>query len=147
MPLPSPVRTEFTVHFGSSIRNSALSTNGSFPGQTPFFNQNQFGFTAGGPVIKNKIFLFGSGQWLRIGQQNTSTGNTTPTTAERTGDLSADPGSIVDPLTNLPFPGNIIPSSRIDPIAAKLVNLLPLPNQPDGTLYQALSAPVTVTST
>lgn len=123
--------------------NSALSTNGSFPGQTPFFNQNQFGFTAGGPVIKNKIFLFGSGQWLRIGQQNTSTGNTTPTTAERTGDLSADPGSIVDPLTNLPFPGNIIPSSRIDPIAAKLVNLLPLPNQPDGTLYQALSAPVT----
>ncbi len=122
--------------------NSALSTNGSFPGKTPFFNQNQFGFTLGGPVVKNKLFLFGSGQWLRIAQQNVSSGNTTPTAAERTGDLSADPGTIIDPLTNLPFPGNIIPPDRIDPIAAKMLNLLPLPNQPGGLLYQALSAPV-----
>ena len=123
--------------------NSAFSTAGSFPTQPPFFNQNQYGFTIGGPVIKNKLFLFGTGQWLHIAKQDTSSGNHVPTAAERTGDLSADGGTIIDPLTNLPFPGNIIPSDRIDPIAAQLLTLIPLPNQPDGSLFQALAAPVT----
>lgn len=130
-------------------RNSALATRGFGNVKAPFLNQNQFGFTAGGPVIKDRLFLFGTAQWLRIAKSDISSGNTPPTVAERSGDLSSykNPDgtlqTFTDPLTNAPFPGNIIPPDRIDPVAAKLLDLIPLPNQPDGTLYQQLSAPVT----
>jgi len=122
-------------------RNDMFRARSFFEPTVPFLNQNQFGFTAGGPAIKNKLFFFGTAQWLRIGQDVTSEGNLVPTAAERSGDLSADQGTIINPLTNQPFLGNQIPQSQIDPIAAKLLNLIPLPNQPNGTLYQALSAP------
>ena len=35
--------------------------------------------------------------------------------------------TIYDPLTHLPFPGNIIPASRINPVAANILKYLPLP--------------------
>lgn len=122
-------------------RNDTFRARSFFEPQVPSLNQNQFGFTAGGPAIKNKLFFFGSVQWLRIAQQATSEGNLVPTAAERSGDLSADKGTIINPLTNQPFLGNQIPQSQIDPIGAKLLTLIPLPNQPNGTLYQALPAP------
>src|SRR6185503_3831327 len=50
-------------------RNSALSANESFlnanGAEKPFFNRNQFGFSVGGPVRKNKTFFFGSGEWVK----------------------------------------------------------------------------------
>ncbi len=49
----------------------------------------------------------------------------------RGGDFSAAAGlvTIIDPKTGQPFPNNIIPCSRIDPAAAKVMALLPAPNQ------------------
>lgn len=123
-------------------RNSTVDTRGFFDPTIPFLNQNQFGFTLGGPAIKNKLFFFGTAQWLRIAQQQTSNGNFPPTTAERSGDLSADSGTIINPLTNQPFPGNQIPATQLDPVAQKLLNLIPLPNQPNGVLYQAAAGPM-----
>src|SRR5260370_22572462 len=62
-----------------------------------------------------------------------------PSVPFRTGDLSGDPGHIVyDPATGLqdgtgqlrtPFPGNIIPTSRINPVSAKIIALLPPTNE------------------
>jgi hypothetical protein len=56
-----------------------------------------------------------------------------PTAAERASDFSASPGlgalGIYDPLTGAPFPGNRIPTSRIHPASAGLLEFLPSPNQ------------------
>ena len=57
-----------------------------------------------------------------------------PTAAERNGDFSGlintagQPVIIYDPLTKLPFPGNIIPANRINPVAAAMIKYLPLPD-------------------
>ncbi len=101
----------------------------------------RYGFTAGGPAIKNRTFFFGAFEWLydtfpEPGQF------TVPTEAQRRGDFSALLPSIViyDPLTAVrradgrierqPFHGNIIPQNRLDPIALEYLKYFPLPNQP-----------------
>ena len=55
-----------------------------------------------------------------------------PTAAQRHGDFSGEGNNVIyDPLTGEPFPGNVIPADRFDPLAANFVNLYPDPNQ-DG---------------
>ncbi len=99
---------------------------------------NDLGGTIGGPIIKNKLFYFGSwdGNFIR---QNAGVYDTVPTAAIRSGDLSGSGTAIYDPATGnadgtnrTQFPGNIIPASRIDPIALKLQALAPLPNIPNA---------------
>ncbi|MBO0799814.1 MAG: carboxypeptidase regulatory-like domain-containing protein, partial [Blastocatellia bacterium] len=63
-------------------RNSALAANDSFNNANgfdkAFFNRNQFGFSGGGPVIKNNTFFFGSAEWLKI-RSSVDTGFFVPT--------------------------------------------------------------------
>ena len=101
---------------------------------------NNAGGTAGGPIKKNKLFYFVSydGNFTR---QNASGYETVPTAAIKSGNESADPTAIYDPLTGAtngtgrtPFPGNIVPSSRISPIAQQIASLTPLPNVPGNLL-------------
>jgi hypothetical protein len=95
---------------------------------------HQFGGTLGGPVVRNKLFYFASYENTRD-QRNVSKTISVPTEALRRGDLSASPTLIYDPLTGnpdgtarTPFQGNMIPPQRIDPIARKIIALMPLPN-------------------
>ena len=63
-------------------RNAALAANDSFNNANgfskEFFNRNQFGFSAGGPAIKDKTFFFGSAEWLRV-RSSVNTGFFVPT--------------------------------------------------------------------
>jgi hypothetical protein len=108
---------------------------------------HQFGATLGGPVVRNKLFYFGSYESTRDKQNATRTVSV-PTEALRRGDLSASVNPIYDPMTGnpngtgrTPFPGNIIPQNRIDATALKLINLMPLPNLPGETNNYFVAAP------
>ena len=105
------------------IRNDAVDAKNLFATYKPAYKRNQFGASAGGPVIKNKTFVFGDFETAYI-RQSTTTLSTLPTPAQRSGQFST---TIVDPLTNSPFPGNQIPLNRFDPIALKILSYVPLP--------------------
>jgi len=118
------------------LRNDALDARNFFdPKKVPPFRQNQFGFSLGGRLIKDRTFFFGNYEGLRIRQSLTET-STLPTERMLRGDFSGLP-PIFDPLTTRrdpndpsriirdPFPGNIIPRERIHPASAFLASLLP----------------------
>jgi TonB dependent receptor len=130
--------------------NEQMRDHGYFaPPGTPKgdWSYHQFGGTLGGPVVRNKLFYFGSYESTRDKQQTTRT-ISVPTEALRRGDLSASINPIYDPFTGnpngsgrTPFAGNQIPQNRIDPTAAKIIGLMPLPNLPGQTNNYFAQAP------
>jgi hypothetical protein len=123
------------------LRNEKLDARNFFdPAKTPPFKRNDYGFTLGGPVVKNKAFFFFA--WEKLKRRESSTvNNTIPTVAMRSGNFSELSTPIYDPATYDPatrtrqvFPGNIIPASRIDPIAQQLIGYFPSPQ--NGKLSQ-----------
>jgi trimeric autotransporter adhesin len=84
----------------------------------------------GGPIKKDRTFFwFASEDYHNISTRN-SPGLVLPTSLERRGDFSQSrngttPVVIYDPLTRQPFPGNVIPANRINPIAAKILSYVP----------------------
>src|SRR5439155_8342804 len=117
------------------VRNDKFQSPNFFAiGDPPPLRQNQFGGTVGGPVTipgvysgQNKSFFFGSYEGYRLTRGITRQ-TVVATAQERAGDLSFLSRSIVDPLTGVAFPGNIIPADRISPASRQLLELMPLPN-------------------
>lgn len=108
---------------------------GKGTGPTPF-NQNQGAFSLGGPIRKNKMFIFGDYQFLRRALSSSLTASV-PVPAWRNGDFSglAATDPIFNPMTGnldgtgrIPFPDNKIPLAQLNPVTQKLLSLLPLPN-------------------
>jgi hypothetical protein len=91
------------------------------PAKSPF-KWNDFGFEVDGPVWRDKLFFMGNFEVLRRRQTTLST-FTVPSARMFTGDFSEIlPGTVIyDPLTGQPFPGNVIPASRIDPVSQRLL--------------------------
>jgi hypothetical protein len=130
------------------LRNSDFDANTFFNNRAgqpkPPFRQNQFGFTVGGPIRKDRTFFFGDYQGFRVRDTKNFVSNV-PTAAERLGDFSAAGfGTMYDPataasngsggLTLQPFAGNRIPSQRFDPVAQQIVSLYAPPNTNFGAL-------------
>src|SRR5215471_15339240 len=99
------------------LRNTDLNARNFFSVSKPTLIQNQYGFTAGGPVIRNKLFLFGSYQGTNVRQASLLATARPATALERSGNFSASPKKPTDPLTRALFPDGIIPSSRFDAVA------------------------------
>lgn len=119
------------------VRNEKFNAKewGSLLPKAPY-KRNQFGGTIGGPIKTDKTFFFGSYSGLR---QITSTflnGAIVPTALERIGNFTASSGTGPrDPATGATFVclgvQRVICPSRIDPVAAKIINdYIPLPNLP-----------------
>jgi hypothetical protein len=113
------------------VRNTALNTRSFFAPKVPVLHYNLFGASIGGPVRKNRTFFFFLYEGLRQTTQTTQIINV-PSPAEARGDFSADSVVIRDPTTPArpPFPGNIVPVSRQDPIGSKIAAYYPAPNIP-----------------
>ena len=132
------------------LRNSDVDARTFFNAAgTPFptFRLNQFGGSLGGPVVipkvyhgKDKTFFFVDYEGFRSSTQIFERGNI-PTMRMRQGDFGELlPGTLIyDPLTTVvnptspsgysrtPFPNNVIPADRFDPIAYKMINAYPTP--------------------
>jgi hypothetical protein len=124
-------------------------------GDTPVFTSlNTYGYTIGGPVVipklyngRNKFFFFYAHEF-RPQSILANSGNVVrlrlPTAAERAGNFSQSLDqngnlitSILDNTTGQPFPGNIIPQSRLYAPGLAVLNQYPMPNvtQAPGTNY------------
>src|SRR5499427_1450301 len=96
--------------------------------------QHIFGGTLGGPLKKDKWFIFGDYQGTRFNAPGSETASVAP--AEwRAGNLATVGSPVHDPLTGQAFDGNQIPLTRISPIARSILgntSLYPLPNRNVG---------------
>jgi len=116
----------------------------------PRNRQTDYSFAGGGPIIKNKTFVFGA--WEQFRMSNYTLGGftqTVPTAAFLNGDFSAlldkttqlgtdaggNPvykGAIIDPTTGLVFPNNVIDPSRFSKVAQQIIPILQQDYKPLG---------------
>ena len=97
------------------IRNDALDASDFFALSKPKYNQNQFGGSLGGPIVRDKTFFFADAEDLRVVQGATST-VTVPTLYEQ-----QNPGDFSD------VGGPVVPSAFINPSGLALFKLYPNP--------------------
>jgi hypothetical protein len=134
---------EFHGSAWNFLRNDAMDARRFFDRSKAKLRYNQFGGTFGGPILRNKLFAFGSYQGVRVRQERSSNSAFPPTDLERRGDFTQSNPAPVDPLNNQPFAGRIIPTSRFDPVAVKFLDRIPLPNSPSGVLNALAGSPTT----
>jgi hypothetical protein len=122
-------RGENTIHGMAYYKlfSSAFDARNFFAARKTPYLQHEWQIEMGGPIIKNRTFIYGTwfSQRIPLGSFATAT---VPTAAERGGDLSVFTTAIKDPLTGQLFPGNIIPANRVSSVSAQFQNLYyPLP--------------------
>lgn len=109
------------------LRNTELNAVGFFrpAAGKPVLQRNQFGFTVGGPIVKNRAFFFADWEGFRQREKFVVTANL-PTAAQRQGIF---PTVVRNPLTGASYAASTpLPASSITPFARKVLDELPLPN-------------------
>jgi hypothetical protein len=119
------------------LRNTSLNATGFFRPATgkPVLQRNQFGFTFGGPIVRNRAFFFSDWEGFRQREKFVVTANL-PTAAQRQGIF---PTPVTNPLTGASYPANTpLPASAVTPFARKVLDELPLPNGSTATEWRNL---------
>ena len=115
------------------IRNNHLDARNFFATSATPYQRNQYGGQLGGPIVKDKMFIFGSIQRTDIREAIPSS-SVVPTQAMRNGDLTELGVALNDPYN----PGNplnpsnpfVVPAGDINSVGQNIANLYPLPNVP-----------------
>ena len=112
-------------------QNRALDARSFGQSVLPAKIGNTFGGTVGGPIVlpklyngKNKTFFYFTWESMRYPRQSTVQ-NTVPTSFVKNGDFSREGVAVQDPFTNVPFPGAVIPASRVNPVAKAIIPFYP----------------------
>src|SRR5579883_472910 len=152
MSRPNRERTSPTVPYTSSSETTTLTPVIPFASSVAPFHYNQYGLALGAPIIIPKVYVgrdktFVFGNWEQWNYNLTSFPITSvPTSLQRAGnfsqtfDTSGRQIRIYDPATTLPnplgsgfvrsiFPGNLIPTSHLDPVSLNILTFYPLPNR------------------
>jgi hypothetical protein len=117
------------------LRNEDLNARNFFSPSADILKRHQFGGSVGGPVVKDKVFYFGTIQATTLRSLPASLNSVVPTAAQRTGDFSAITRQLKDPATGQNFPNNQIPMSLFAPAAVKLLDSIPVPTNPQGVIF------------
>jgi hypothetical protein len=142
------------------FRNDKLNATDWFSLYKPEYRQNQFGGTLGGPVIKNKLFLFADAEANRVVYQQTGNFYSVPTALMQSSGFTnytellntqltgkgapqylyqrggpATPGSTTSNVYACNGVQNTLCPNQVNPIAASILKLYPLPNYGGGRTY------------
>ncbi len=125
-------------------RNGALNAQNYFSTTKDTLERNQFGGSLGGPILRNRLFYFGSYQGTYISTANTTSSAYVLTEAQRNGDFSSwltgsnptylyYPGHAGDDDYRLP--GNTIPKAYMSTVTQNLLQYIPTATDETGLLY------------
>ena len=117
------------------LRNEKLNAREFFGGTRDRLKRNQFGGSAGGRIIRDKLFVFGNYQGTTERIQGNARNAFTPTDGMVTrGDFSGllPRFPIRDFTNNTVFPNNQIPASRFNPASLSILESIPRGAEPDG---------------
>jgi len=133
------------------LRNDKLNARNFFSSRVPALKQNQFGAAAGAPIVRDKLFVFGSYQGLRDRREAQTVEALVPSAAERRGDftgLSTVLENPSNPVSGRPYttPSGqpCVANNRIDPscISPAATNLLAfVPESPTGAVSSLAASP------
>lgn len=125
------------------VRNNDLDSADFFSHETSGLKRNQFGGSLGGPIKKDKAFIFGNLQFTQERTVAASNQYTVPTQAMLEGDFSAVPVTLTNPTNSgvvigpNPSTGapNYINPSNFSPVMLNFEKLLPVATNPTGLIY------------
>ena len=133
------------------VRNGAFNARNFFAPTQDSLRRNQFGGTIGGPIKKDRIFLFNGFQGTRTRTAPPQTISFVPTQAALNGDFSTLESAgcqssnkavtLNDPTTGQPFPNNFISPTRFSTPAVGLAKLIPVATDPCGRITYAIPNP------